>query len=728
MTTHPIAQEPPGGRGPGHAARRLPFGIGARGAARLAWSVGALCVALLLSGYLLSFLTDPYFRREESLYLGAIYNALQLAFPTVGAFVAARRPENPIGWLFCLASLSLSGQIFADSYATYALFTYPGELPGVETMAWLSQWIAFPVIMPVGALLFLLFPDGRLLSRWWRFVAWTAVAGGVLLAAGDGLRPGPLYMQPGLDNPLGVWSIGGVPVYRVWETCAAAGGWLGIGSCAVSVVSLMLRLKQARGEVRRQIQWFATAAVVSPTGFLVAFWTQDGTINGIAWFAGVFGFLMLPGTVGIAILRHHLWDMDFIVNRTLVYGTLTAIVVGSYALVVGILSTLFQTSAGTSGMLVPVLATGVIAVLFTPVRNRLQRSVNRLMYGERDDPYAVLSRLGERLETALVPEVALETVVETVAQALKLPYSAIALKRDGRFVTAAEFGTVDSEPIVLPLTHHSEEVGQLVLVPRSPGEELSPVDLKLLGDLARQAGAAAHAARLTADLQRSRERLVTAREEERRRLRRDLHDGLGPTLGGLTLGLDAARSSLAQDPETAGALLSELKSQTQHAMTDIRRLVHGLRPPALDDLGLVDAIRQQAARHGALDRDPTGSTNHANGTVFSVEAPQGDSLPPLPAAVEVACYRIAQEAITNVSRHAGARACLVRLSPDERGGELQLEVTDDGVGVPEDRRAGVGLSSMRERAEELGGTLTVGPVSTGGTSVLARLPLPGKGE
>jgi len=594
-------------------------------------------------------------------------------------------------------------------------------------MAWLSQWIAFPVIMPVGALLFLLFPDGRLLSRWWP-VIWASIAGGVLLAMGDALRPGPLYIQTSVDNPFGIGGvIGGVPAYRVWDTCSAVGGWLGLGSCAVAVGSLMLRLKRARGEKRCQIQWFATAAVISPTGFLVAFWTQDGTINGIAWFAGIFGFQMLPVTAGIAILRHHLWDMDVIVNRTLVYGTLTAMVVGSYALAVGVLSTLFQTSAG-GDMLVPVLATGVIAVLFTPVRNRLQRSVNRLMYGERDDPYAVLSRLGERLEAALAPDVALETIVETVAQALKLPYSAIALKEGERFVAAAEFGTADGEPIVLPLTHHSEEVGRLVLSPRSPGEEFSSADLKLLEDLARQAGAAAHAARLTADLQRSRERLVTAREEERRRLRRDLHDGLGPTLGGLTLGLDAARSSLAQDPKTADAVLAELKSQTRDAVTDVRRLVHGLRPPALDDLGLVAAIQQQAARHGTLDYGPVGGTSHANGTVFSVKAVEGDSLSPLPAAVEVACYRIAQEAITNVSRHAGARNCTVRVSPDERGGELQLEVRDDGLGISEDRRAGVGLSSMRERAEELCGMLTVGPVSTGGTRVLARLPLPGKEE
>jgi signal transduction histidine kinase len=224
-------------------------------------------------------------------------------------------------------------------------------------------------------------------------------------------------------------------------------------------------------------------------------------------------------------------------------------------------------------------------------------------------------------------------------------------------------------------------------------------------------------------------RLVNAREEERRRLRRDLHDGLGPTLGGLTLGLDAARSVVSGKP-SAEELLVRLKEESQEAVDDVRRLVYGLRPPALDDLGLVVAIRQQAAKHGRI-ADATGagrprSEAGENGPVFSVEA--SEPLPPLPAAVEVACYRIAQEAMTNVARHAKASSCRVNLSINEATGVLELEVTEDGVGMPEDRRAGVGMNSMRERAEELGGTLTIEPIPQGGTRVLARLPLPAKEE
>ena len=268
------------------------------------------------------------------------------------------------------------------------------------------------------------------------------------------------------------------------------------------------------------------------------------------------------------------------------------------------------------------------------------------------------------------------------------------------------------------------------MAPRVPGEAFTSADRRLLEDLARQAGAAVQAVRLTADLQRSRERLVAAREEERRRMRRNLHDGLGPTLAGLTFGLDAARSLLVREPENAEALLGELRNQTQGAVSEIRRLVYDLRPPALDDLGLVAAIREQAARHGHLlgndSSDEARGVGREDGLTFSVEAPE--HLPPLPAAVEVACYRIAQEALTNVARHAQARACRVRLSIDGGGDTLELEVADDGVGVAEGRRAGVGLSSMRERAAELGGTYVVTPASSsGGTRVLAWLPLPAGG-
>jgi signal transduction histidine kinase len=249
--------------------------------------------------------------------------------------------------------------------------------------------------------------------------------------------------------------------------------------------------------------------------------------------------------------------------------------------------------------------------------------------------------------------------------------------------------------------------GELLLGPRAGEESFSPADQRLLEDLARQADAAVHAVRLTSDLQHSRERLVTAREEERRRLRRDLHDGRGPTLGSLPLKLDVAGDLLESDRAAARELLSGLKSQARSAVADIRRLVYELRPPALDELGLVGAVREAAAQCGA------------DGLPVSVEAPE--ELPPLPAAVEVAAYRITQEAMTNVVRHAGANRCEVRIALDDA--TLRLEVADDGRGIGGDRGTGVDLNSMRERAEELGGRSIIESLPEGGTRVRASLPL-----
>lgn len=406
-----------------------------------------------------------------------------------------------------------------------------------------------------------------------------------------------------------------------------------------------------------------------------------------------------------AMWRYRLFDVNLLINRTLVYGALTAIIVGIYALVVGYLGLLFEEETGN--LAIALLVTGLIAVLLQPLRRRLQQGVNRLTYGERDDPYAVLAGLGKSLEATLAPEAVLPTIVETVAQVLKLPYVAITMKQGNEFVLAAACGSPADHPLTLPLVYQRVTTGQLLVAPRAPGESFSPADWRLLEGIAHQAGVAAHGVCLTADLQRSRELLVTAREEERRRLQRDLHDGLGPGLASLTLKLDAARNLLIHNPVAAGALLLELRAQTQAIIIDIRRLVYDLRPLALDQLGLISAIQEYAASYDSLNR-----------LRITVEAPE--RLPPLPAAVEAAAYRIVQEALTNVARHAQARTCTIRFRLDDI---LQLEICDDGAGLPADTRASVGINSMQERAAELGGTCVIESLPTGGTRVLARLPL-----
>jgi signal transduction histidine kinase len=439
---------------------------------------------------------------------------------------------------------------------------------------------------------------------------------------------------------------------------------------------------------------------------LMQSWESRGLFRDEIRYVAAFAMLVVPVFTYIAILRYHLYDIDMVINRTLVYGALTSCVVGVYVLAVVAFGAIFQ-AQGSLG--VSLLATGLVAIVFQPLRSRLQRGVNRLMYGERDDPYAVISRLGKRLEAALDPEAVLPTVVETIAQALKLPHAAILMKEGEGFRAAASYGSPRGEPETLLLVYQGEEIGRLLLAPRAPGEGFSNADRSLLEDLARQVEVAVHAVRLTADLQLSRERLVATREEERRRLRRDLHDGLGAQLAGLNVQAGALRRLIPRDPAAADELVVELRDELRSAIADIRRLVHDLRPPALDDLGLVEALRQLAQRH-----DSEGEQLRV-----SVEAPE--YIPDLPAAVEVAVYRITHEALTNVARHAQARTCVVRLVVDE---DVTVEIVDDGVGIHAERSAGVGLTSMQERASELGGSCVVQSVPKGGTRVLVCLPLP----
>jgi signal transduction histidine kinase len=413
--------------------------------------------------------------------------------------------------------------------------------------------------------------------------------------------------------------------------------------------------------------------------------------------------LCLPLSIGLALLRYQLWNVTILLNRTLVYGVLSATVIGCYVFVVGGLGTLLQVSGNP---LISFLAIGIIALLIHPFRIRLQQAVNRLLYGERDDPYTVLSRLGQRLEMALVAEAMLPIIAETVAGAFKIPYAAVTVKQSEQFIVVAACGQPGDDMLHFPLKHQGETVGELILAPRSPGEPLTTADKRLLTDLERQAGATVYAVILARALQRSREHLVTAREEERRRLRRDLHDGLGPVLGSQMLKLDALRHLMQRDAARAEALLGELKQQTQQSIAEIRRLVYELRPPALDELGLPAALHEQASHY----------RQSGIKMIFEVTEP----LPPLSAAQEVAIYRIVQEALTNVVHHANAQSCIVRLTGDDI---LSLEICDDGCGLSAQRRTGIGLSSMQERAAELGGACTIEARTTGGTCVHVCLPL-----
>jgi signal transduction histidine kinase len=632
---------------------------------------------------------------------------ITIGFAVLGALVVSRLPRNPIGWIFLTVGL-----LYAFTALAAAILAFGSTFQFHKWAYWFGSWLWLPATILPATFVLLVFPDGHLPSPGWRLVAWPAALGLALAVLFVMFYPGPLASWGLEANPFGI--PGAAPILNKLLTFASV--FLAVGVVG-SLAALWIRFRRSTGIEREQMKWLVYAVgIYLPVTILcsiaLSFWPDFSWKQEINIVLTDLGILGIAIAAAIAILRHRLYDIDLIINRTLVYTALTIGVAALYGLVVGALGVLFQAS---SNLFVSLLATGLAAILVQPMRDGLQHLVNHLMYGERDDPYAVLSSLSRRLEGSLSPEATLPAVVETVAQALKLPYVAIALKQEGSFKIAASYGLAGETLVQQPLIFQGETVGQLRLSTRSPNEPFTPGEQRLLRDIARSIGVTAHSILLTEDLrqlaqdlQRSREELVKSREEERRRLRRDLHDDLGPQLASLKLSLDVARNLVSRDPRAAEALLVDLRTQSQSAIADIRRLVFDLRPPALDELGLVGAIQEYTRRIVSQD-----------GLQIRLNSPK--DLRPLPAAVEVAAYRITLEALANFVRHSQGTNCQVSISKTKD--HLQVEISDDGLGLPRDVQPGVGLNSMRERAAELGGTCLIEALSQGGTRVLASLPL-----
>ena len=486
----------------------------------------------------------------------------------------------------------------------------------------------------------------------------------------------------------------------------------------------------------QQLRWFAGSGCLSALLVLAGWFLPDLMFGQRALPDNLLGLAGVPVLVGgtVAVLRYKMFELDIVLNRTLVYGALTAILAGVFVLVAAAVGAL---AGSLTDVQASVVAAGVVALVVNPFRRLLQRSVNRLFYGDRDEPYAALARLGRRLEVSQALPAVLPGVAVDVVASLRIPFAAIDVVRNSSMERIAAVGQPRGMSITIPLVHQTEIVGQLVVSPRTEIEPLSEADRRVLADLASPIGAAAANMQLAEHLQRSREDLVVAREEERRRLRRELHDGLGPTLSALALQIEGARRQMASNPAEADTGLEKIRQETQRIIDDIRRMAYELRPPTLDELGLVEALRERAL-----------VLNETSSTGFTVET--NGFAPDLPAAVEVAAFRIAFEAMANVVRHARAQTCTVHIAPrsdqppagdhdDDVAespasfrnhptdgmilGALEIEILDDGDGLPDGFRSGVGLSSMQERAAELGGTCTIDTRSDGGTRVHALLPL-----
>jgi two-component system NarL family sensor kinase len=641
----------------------------------------AICLAiavLVLVALIPPFARHPYWPFNVGVAVG---------FSLAGFAIVRRQPANLIGWVFLAGAVGNGLAGAGVSYAAYDLVVRQGSLPGAALLAGFVFWAWLPIPASI-AFTLALFPDGRPLTRRWRPLLYVLGAGFVLWALGAATTPFAVQDAPqwaqGLRNPLDL---------AFGPELAQVGNLIALAGVAGAAVSMLLRFRRSRGEERQQLKWLAIAVVPLFVTF-VSF--------GNVWVSAIaVGIFVLP--IALAILKYRLYDLDLVINRALVYAALSAIVVGVYVVVAGA-AALF--ASGQRPNLVSVLATVAAILLVLPLRQRTQRLVDQLLYGRRREPLSVVSALARRLEAAGRPDELLHGVVIELAEALRLAGLEVWLA-DGQVV--ARQGQTGPDAVRTSLIYQGLTIGELAATARR-GENLSPRDTRLLQDLAPQVAVALHSLQLTLDLQRSRERLVFVQEEERRRIRRDLHDSLGPMLTAVAFQADAARNLIERDPGAAVQLLKELRTEVSSSISEIRRLVYGLRPPALDEVGLVEALRQHAVRFADLQED--GS--------LAVEIDAPTEVDGLPAAVEVAAYRIAAEAINNVARHANASHCHVRLSAGE---SLEVEVVDDGSGWPAGARAGVGLASMRERAEELGGSFVVSSVSGGGSRLLASIPL-----
>jgi len=702
---------------------------------QLAWGLWALSFMLLVAVFVFGTMNGGEVDAEE-----LIFSAIPiLAFgtsSTVGALVASRQPANPIGWLFLVFPIGMLIGIAAEEYTIYTLHTDPGALPGAGWTAWLSRltWITV-VSLP---LIVLLFPTGRLPSQRWRWVAMVLLVGAAAATLLSAFDPRPMGFGEESDdrsgwrvdvpNPAGIDALGEVIPPAL--TVVGATTLLAAVACFVAMI---VRSRRARGEERQQLRWLAfvgsiavgTIAMLFVLDLIAGGFNQTASLVGdILWTILVFLLAVgIPGACGIAILKFHLYDLDVVIKKTVVFAVLASAVALAYVVVVIALGTAV-TDAGVSGTFFAAVA--LLALALQPLRAWARRLADRLVYGRRATPYEVLSRFTERLGDVSSAEDVAPRMAQLITEGTGARSASVWLRVGRTLRREAEWpGVTDGEAPELPMgdevipeipdstasipmTHRGEVLGAIALdVPSS--DPLTPDQQRLLAELATQAGLALRNVALTADLrrrleelERSRKRLVTAQDEERRRLERNLHDGAQQQLVAIGVRLRLADQMVDRDPAKTHEMLAEVQTESQEAIDALRDLARGIYPPVLADRGLVAALEAQARK------------SHV-----PVEI-RGDGLERYPQEVEAATYFCVLEALQNVAKYAGASRATVTLAEEE--GWIRFEVADDGSGFdPGTVAKGSGLQNMEDRLAALGGDLTVESSPGAGTTVIGRI-------
>ncbi len=642
-----------------------------------------------------------------------------LAFAGVGAFVATRRPANPIGWLFLAEALGFALGVATDTYAKYA--TRAGVTPPSATWAvWLGA--ALGELGFLFALALLLFPDGRLPSRRWRVLAWLIMAAEALLLLAAGTSSAALQAQNSavLVSPVRLIPDSlADPVVNVIQTAF-------IPLCLAAAAGCAVRYRRSAVDERHQIKWVAYAGLLTAVALLIC---------GIVFNNPLGAFLavgpLIPVAAGIAIFKYRLYDIDLVISKTIVYGLLAAFITVVYVVIVagiGSLGSGFLQAGSRPNLGLSILATAVVAVAFQPVRERVQHLANRLVFGRRATPYEALSEFAGRMGGTYAAQDVLPRMARVLAEGTLASHAVVWLKNGAELVAGAcwpadpgppqRAALADGEPPVIAgadrvtLVHYQGETLGALSVSKRPGENLTPVEDKLMSHLAGQAGLLLRNIGLTqqlqaklTELQASRLRIVAAADDQRRRIERDIHDGAQQQLLAIAAKLAAAESAAGQDEERERALVAQLKAETSGALQALRELARGIYPPLLADQGLTAAVITQA------NKAPVPVKVDAGG------------LGRYPAEIETAIYFCCVEALQNAARHAPDSA--VRISLAEDGGQVVFAVTDDGPGFdPAAAAAGSGLRNMSDRLAALGGSCQVDSRPGRGTTVAGRIELP----